>query len=208
VRPLVLVTTVKTSTAPPGRCASINHAPLIFLRVADSPGTNLLVILSTLAKRVVRIKQLLKNKAFWKIVSEVAIGLLAMIRQQNAAQTDAERTKAGAALEAKLEEARLKRMELEVELKKRELDLQKAFFELEKAKIEATHAGSKSNIASAQKAVKAAEMETVVSSERVDEVSHAVTVLKRVEEAGGARDVKALERLTSALVLVSPEAAG
>lgn len=149
------------------------------------------------------IKLLLKNKAFWKIVTEVALALLAMVREQKGAQTDAERTKAGAALEAKLEEARLKRMELEIELKKREVELQKAVFELEKARIQATHATPK-KAASAQRTVAEAEKESAALSERVDEVVHAVTVLKKVEEAGNARDEKALERLTSALVPVEP----
>jgi hypothetical protein len=153
------------------------------------------------------IKQLLKNKAFWKIVTEVALGLLAILREQKAAPTDAERAKAGAALEAKLEEARLKRLELEIELKKRELELQQAVFELEKARIEACHPTSKRQAASGQKAVAQAEKESEAMSERVDEVAHAVAVLKKVEEAGDARDEKALERLTSALVFVPPEKA-
>jgi hypothetical protein len=156
---------------------------------------------------LVIIKQLLRSKAFWKIVTEIALALLAMMREQKSAPTDAERAKAGAALEAKLEEARLKRMELELELKKREFELQKTVFELERARMEAAHPNSKRNAASARKAVTAAEKENVASSERVDEVAHAVAVLKKVEEACDARDEKALERLTSALVLVPREGA-
>jgi hypothetical protein len=153
------------------------------------------------------IKLLLKNKTFWKIVSELALGLLTMLREQKSAPTDGERAKAGAALEAKLEEARLKRLELEIELKRRELELQKAVFELEKARIEAGHATSKRQTASGQKAIAEAEKKSEAMSERVDEVAHAVAVLKKVEEAGDARDEKALERLTSALVFVPPEKA-
>ena len=147
------------------------------------------------------IKQLLKNKAFWKVVTEIALGLLALVRDQKSAQTDTERAKAGAAIDVKLEEARLKRMELEVELKRREVDLQKALFELEKLKVEAAHAAPK-KVRSAQKAVAEAEKESEALSERVDEVAHTVAVLKKVEEAGDARDVDTLVAITSALVPV------
>jgi len=148
------------------------------------------------------IRQLLRSKAFWKVVTEIALGLLALVREQKSAQTDVERAKAGATLEVKLEEARLKRMELEIEMKRREVDLQKATFELEKLKIEAARATSRKKAASAQKAVAEATKENESLSERVDEVAHTVAVLKRVEEAGDARDLDTLVAITSALVPV------
>ena len=71
------------------------------------------------------IQALLKNKEFWKIVAQITAALFALVRDQKSAKTDAERAQVNAKLELQLEDARLQRMELEIELKKRELELQK-----------------------------------------------------------------------------------
>ncbi len=145
---------------------------------------------------------LVKNRRLLLMVADIASSLLELLRNWKTSQIAGDRAKAAEAFASEIDRTRIKRLELEVELKRRELDHQKAILALEKARLLVAHEGSKRRAAALQRDVAAAEEANRVTGEKAEEVAHAITVLARVEAAADARDEESLQRVTSALVRV------
>jgi hypothetical protein len=147
---------------------------------------------------------LLRNRRLLLMIADIASTLLELLRKWKLASGD-DRTMAATAFANEIDRTRIRRLELEVELKKRELDHQRAILELEKARLLLAHADSKRKTTALQRGITEAEKQSAAAGEKAEEVAHAISVLEKVEEAADARDEESLQRVASALVRVRVE---